>query len=118
MLDLEKFEEKYKDKGGIRMLARLSSLLFTREYIANHFGVSKPRVGQWMKDGFGYDYDPRPDRRKVIMDNMVEFARHNPKDRFDFAFGKNGGKNMQLLDYYKEALERCHKEKIYGKEQD
>jgi len=104
-MTVKEFDEKYGLKGGITKLTELRSLFYTQEYIAAHFSVTRERVRQWMLEFFGSAYDPRPDRREMIIASMVDFAKTNPKEEFDFAF--------KGTEYYKEVLEKCKQERIY-----
>lgn len=104
-MTVQKFEEKYGDKGGINKLTELRSLLFTQKYIANHFGVTKERARQWILEFFGEPYNPIADRRDAIMLNMVDFAKNNTKRQFDLAF--------RGTQYYREVLSICIEQKIY-----
>ncbi len=104
-MNVKEFESKYQDRGGIEKLTELRSLFFAQKYIAKHFGVSPERVGQWTLELFGTRYDPRPERKEAIIASMLDFAMHNPKEDFDFAF-----KGTQ---YYKEVLEDLETRKIY-----
>lgn len=99
------FEKKYSQYGGLARLTELRALLFSQEYIADEFKVSKERVRQWMKIFFGGDYDPREDRRESIKTGMIDFAKHNRIEEFDKAFKKS--------PYYKEVLLDLEKQKIY-----
>lgn len=104
-MTIEKFQNIYIKKGGIAKLTELRSLFYTQKYIAKHFRVSGERVRQWMLEFFGSKYDPRPDRKEAIILNMIDFARHNNKKDFDFAF--------RGTEYYREVLEKCKEQKIY-----
>lgn len=104
-MTVKEFEDKYKEKGGMQKLTELRSLFYNQKYIATHFGVSRERVRQWMVEFFGSAYDPRMDRKEMIINSMVEFAHNNPKKDFDAAF--------RGTEYYKEALEKCNKENLY-----
>ena len=104
-MTVKEFEVKYGDKGGIQKLSELRSLFANQGYIASHFGVSRERVRQWMLEFFGNSYDPRMDRKEVLVAGMVEFAKNNPKKDFRIAFSNT--------EYYREALEMCINKKIY-----
>lgn len=107
-MKVEKFEKLYKQEGGMSKLTELRALFYTHEYIADVFKVSPFTIAGWMKDFFGSNYDPRPDRREAVMANMVEFARMHTKENFDFAF--------RGTEYYREVLSRCKQEGIYDSE--
>ncbi len=106
-MNVQEFNKKYKSKGGIEELTRLRSMLYTKSYIGSHFGVTPDRVRQWTVQFFGSAYDPRPDRKEAIIHNMIEFARHNTRVDFKFAFRSS--------EYYKETLVQCEKEEIWPK---
>ena len=105
-MTIQKFEEKYKDKGGIEKLTEMRALLFSQRHIANHFGVTRDRVRQWTIQFFGRTYDPRPEKKDAIIASMFEFAQHNSFAEFRFAFLRN--------EYYKETLKICKDRKIYA----
>ena len=52
-MTVKDFEKKYGKLGGIAKLTELRALLFSQDYIAEHFKVSKQRVKQWMLEFFG-----------------------------------------------------------------
>ena len=99
---ITKFQNKYQDKGGIAKLTEMRALFYKQDFIAKHFGVSRPRVRQWMLDFFLSVYDPRSDRETVVIENMVEFANNNGLEDFKKAFRKS--------DYYDKALQIINKE--------
>ncbi len=106
IMNVVDFNSKYKEKGGMDELSKLRSLLFTRKYIASHFGVTNDRVRQWMIIFFGSDgYDSRPERKEAIMESMVDFARSNNVLDFKLAFRGN--------EYFKETLSKCKELGIY-----
>lgn len=104
-MTIQEFEEKYNQYGGMARLTELRSLLFSQDYIADIFKVSKERVRQWMKIFFGGDYDPREDRRESIKSGMIDFAKHNNILEFHKAFRKS--------PYYQEVIQELGKQKIY-----
>ncbi len=105
MITLKKFEEKYKEKGGMKKLGQLRALYFRTEYIAKHFGVTAGIVRQWMWNFFGGEYDPRPDIKDATIAGMFEFALHNTKEEVSFAFGGT--------EYYPELLKLIKERKVY-----
>lgn len=90
------FNKEYKKKGGMMMLNEMRALKQTQDTIANHFGVTKERVRQWLLEFFGKEYDPRYDRRNAIIESMVDFSEHRTAEEFHEAF-KNS-------EYYEMAL--------------
>ena len=106
-MKIEKFNKLYSNEGGITKLTELRALCYTQKYIANHFGVSLTTVNEWMVKFFGERYDPRQDRKEAIIANMLDFARANPREKFNFAF------NNMKSEYYKEALGLCIEQGIY-----
>lgn len=104
-MKIEDFEIKYKDKGGIAKLKELSSLCYSRSYIAEYFGVTNSSVYQWNYMFFDAGY-VLPRSEDVVLFNMIEFAKTHPIQEFRHAF-KGGA-------YYQEGLARVKKE-IYGK---
>mgnify|MGYP000907637425 CR=1 FL=1 len=106
---IEEFNKNYKDSGGLMKLIEMRALLYSQEYIATHFGVTKERVRQWMWLFFGEKYDPRVQRKNIVIKAMVDFARTHPIKDFYAAFR---GKERS---YYQAALQECYKKKIYRK---
>jgi len=104
-MNIEKFEKKYGKYGGMTKLAELRTLLFSQDYIAGVFKVTKERIRQWMLLFFGSVYDPREDRREAIKTGMIDFAKHNTQEEFCRAFKKS--------PYYKDVLLELEKQKIY-----
>lgn len=104
-MNVNNFQEKYGAKGGIAKLTEFRSMLYSLDYTAQHFGVSKARVRLWLLEFFGTVYDPRRERKETIILNMIDFAKNNPIEEFEFAF--------RGTEYYKETLERCKEQKIY-----
>lgn len=62
-MDKNKFEQLHGHQGGIAKLEEFRSLLSPLSEIADHFGVVKERVRQWMREFYG-GYDPRKLRRE------------------------------------------------------
>lgn len=104
-MNVENFNSKYGEKGGIKKFTELRSLFFSTKYIAEHFGVSKERVKQWMLEFFGSVYDVRDEIDEAIKNGMIEFAKNNNYKEFRRAF--------RNTPYYKEVLEELKKKKIY-----
>ena len=67
-MNKELFNEKFHDKGGLGQLIIMKENLCTLKKIAEHFGVTRERVRQWMVDLFGDKYDPRYSRRQKKID--------------------------------------------------
>lgn len=107
-MKVEQFEIKYGNKGGFAKLINLRTLCYSRNYIAQYFGVSNDAVRQWgwmffeMPELDGYEKEF--DREKVITEMLIFAGSHELKD-FRFAFKGN--------PVYKEVLERVKKEN-YG----
>lgn len=104
-MTVKEFNETYGKKQGLLMLTQMRSLSNTQDMIANHFGVSKERVRQWMLEFFGSEYDPRQERRDRMMNSMIDFARNHEIEDFKEAY--NGS------EYYNEVLKECNNQKIY-----
>lgn len=104
-MKIEKFNEKYKEAGGIPKLTEMFSMFVTKEYIAKNFGVSKERVKNWHKEFFKTNYDPRKQRRELIISKMVEFGLKNGVEEFIVAY------QGKTKDYRHEAIRRIN-EKI------
>lgn len=95
---LKTFNKEYKKKGGMIMLNEMRALKNTQDSIANHFGVTKERVRQWLLEFFGKEYDPRYDRRNAIIESMIDFSEHRTKEEFEMAFKSS--------EYYQMALDK------------
>jgi len=102
---VEEFNQKYAEQGGMNMLTEMRAHCFRTVYIANHFGVSADTVRVWMNEYFGSAKDPREGRREEIVKAMVEFARVNIKEEFDFAY--------RGTSYYQEALLKAKEQGMY-----
>jgi len=63
-MTIKRFNEKYKDSGGIKQLSDMRDNFNTLKQISEQFKVSKERVRQWMVIFFEEKYDPRYERRK------------------------------------------------------
>jgi predicted transcriptional regulator len=75
MNSIEKFDSKYKNKGGFQKLVEMRALSRTEKEIGEHFGVSRQLVGEWIRHLFGKNYDPRSKRKATIIEEMLHFAR-------------------------------------------
>lgn len=104
-MTVKEFNTTYGRKQGILMLTQMRSSSNTQDMIANHFGVSKERVRQWMIEFFGSEYDPRQDRKERMMNSMLDFARKNALEDFKEAYTGS--------EYFQEVLEECKNNKIY-----
>ena len=85
-MNKEDFEEKFKDKGGLEILKEFMENSFTLDFIGDHFGVTKERVAQWIKEIFGEKYDPRETRKEYRITAMVEFGKTVPEEKFKEAY--------------------------------
>lgn len=103
-MKIKEFEAKYGKQGGIEKLTQLRALLFSQDFIAEHFGVSKERIRQWMKEFFGSTYDKRKDRKDIMIIGMIDFAKKNTKEDFEEAY--------KYSVYYEEALKQIKKHDI------
>ena len=79
-MNIEEFNKRYGDKGGIGALSEMRSNLETLEKIRLHFGVSRERIRQWMKEIFGEKYDPRKPRRERRINHIIDSIRKNGVD--------------------------------------
>lgn len=100
-MNAEKFDKKYSKYGGVKQLAKMRNSFVPQKKIAEHFFVSRERVRQWMLEIFGSEYDPRPDRRKIVIKKMVAFYYNNGKSAFD--------KKFKNTAFYKKALKVINK---------
>ena len=106
MIDVIAFEEKYKDKGGIAKLSEMRATLWSQNDMAAHFGVSKTRLNQWLKQFFGENYDKRNERKEAIIASMFDFADNNSREHFELAF-------KDKTTYYKTVLFKLMSEQKY-----
>lgn len=106
-MKIKNFNKHYREKGGLPQLNEFRSTVTSLKSIAEHFEVSRERVRQWFKEFYKEEYDPRPERRKRIIDSMIDFARKNTESDFEEAFG---GYNSE---YYSIAIESCYSMGIY-----
>ena len=104
-MNSNKFEIKYGDKGGMGRLIQMKNNLSPQKEIAEHFGVTQERVRQWIWEFFGIKYDPRLDRRRIVLREMLNYAINNSFEEFS---NKYKGKK-----YYHSALLEIKKQKIY-----
>lgn len=100
-MNVKEFNTVYGRKQGMLMLTQMRSMDATQDSIANHFGVTKERVRQWMLEFFGVEYDPRVGRKERMVNSMIAFAKKNSVDDFREAFVGS--------EYYDEVLEICKK---------
>lgn len=85
-MTIKEFNDKFKEKGGIRALAHMMSEFETRKHIAYHFGVTPERVSHWAKEFYGKRYDPRITRKQMRLDFMLVCAPMMTKEQFMEAF--------------------------------
>lgn len=78
-MTIEEFTKKYKDQGGFNTLLKMRTELETLLSISNHFGVSRERTRQWMKEFFG-NYDPRYERRKRRIASVKSLLQEHGKE--------------------------------------
>lgn len=101
-MEVKEFNKLYGGrKQGMIMLTQMRATSQTQDVIANHFGVTKERIRQWMVEFFGSEYDPRIDRKIRMMASMEDFARIHTENEFVEAY--NGS------EYFKEVLKECKK---------
>ena len=82
-MDIDLFDKKYSEKGGINMLRNMVQNSLTLMEIANQFGVSKERAKQWAKYLSGGKYLSLENRkekrlriiRKIVQEIGIEKAR-------------------------------------------
>lgn len=101
-MEVKEFNKLYGGrKQGMIMLTQMRSMAYQQDAIANHFGVTKERVRQWMLEFFGSEYDPRIDRKDRMISNMEDFAKIHTEEEFREAY--NGS------EYFDEVLKKCKK---------
>ena len=106
-MKIQNFNKQYKEEGGIVKLNEFRSMSASLETMAIHFQVSRERIRQWFKEFYKEQYDPRPERRKRIIESMIEFASKNTEEDFKEAFGTYN------TEYYAIALSTCYDKGIY-----
>ena len=107
-LTIEKFSEKYKDKGGFVKLNELIKELKTQDQIAQHFSVTRYTIRSWSKAFFGKIYDPRLGRRGMHIEAILDFMKTHSKEESEQTF-KNTNR-----DYYNEALFLAEKQELWS----
>ena len=75
MITINNFKDKYKNKGGIKVLSMMRENCETLASIAYHFGVSKERICQWMEELFDEKYDPRKRRREAKIAMIMKLIK-------------------------------------------
>ena len=106
-MKINEFNKTYKEKGGMPQLNEFRSYALPLQIIAKHFTVSKERIRQWFELFYKEKYDPRPERRKKIVDSMIDFAKKNTEEDFREAFEKGN------ITYFALALAECYDKGIY-----
>jgi len=104
-MNSKKFETKYGDKGGLGRLIQMKNNLSPQKEIAEHFGVTQERVRQWIWEFFGVKYDPRYERRKTVLREMLNYAINHSFEEFC--------EEHKDKKYYHSALLEIKKQKIY-----
>ena len=110
-MTIEEFNGKYASKGGFTALNMMRNDLRTRKFIAEHFGVTPTAVGDWVRELFGVEYDPRLLRKERIIESMLKFATTHDEKEFREAY------YFISKDYFDIALAEAYVRGIY-KEQD
>jgi hypothetical protein len=85
-MNTKEFNGKYRNKGGMNMLARMRADLSPQKVISHHFGVSQEAVRKWMLEFFGEKYDPRLQRREISIERMVQFYKDTSMESFKRAY--------------------------------
>lgn len=108
-MNKKQFDNLHKTKGGYSQLKRMVARRYTLSDIATHFGVGKNAVRLWCRELFGNNYDPRLERRKLIVEEMIDYAQKHPEEEFkEYYLPKS-------KYYYYIALSECYVRGIYGK---
>lgn len=104
----QEFNQKYASKGGIDTLNYLVKELYTNQYIAEHFGVTKEAVRQWLKELYGVEQvSRRVQRQEKVISGMLEFAKTHSLEEFREAY------SFISNHYYEIALQEAISRKIY-----
>ena len=74
-MTIQNFEKMHGKQGGMKQLTHMRDSCATLQSIADQFKVSKTRVGQWMIDIFGQNYDPRYDRRRLKIEAVEKLVK-------------------------------------------
>jgi len=104
-MNIEEFNEKYKEQGGIKQLSSMRENLDTLKKISECFGVSGERARQWMIEFFEEKYDPRYKRRKKAIEAIkVLIDKYGLKKTRVLCQGTN-------KSYLKAAIDSFHQQK-------
>ncbi len=106
----KRFNELHRHQGGVKQLQKMIKCLDSLEKIGDHFDMSKTCVQHWCKILFGKNYDPRKERKKLIIEAMIEFAEKYSEELFEQTF-KDKSKY-----YYYIVLSECYSKGIYKHE--
>ena len=96
-MSIKEFNKEYRNCGGIQKLNEMRALRRPQKEIANQFNVTAGSIPLWMEQFFGSAYDPRYDRRNVIIQSMMDLLKHLGREEFDVAFKSD--------EYYQRALD-------------
>ena len=104
----ERFDEIYLTKGGIKTLQYMvREEFYTTEFIAQHFGVSRVKMQDWIDKIFGENYNPTKQRKEKIIETMLTFAETHTLQEFRDAY------YYVNKHYYDIALAECYVRGIY-----
>jgi hypothetical protein len=110
-MTISELNDKYYNKGGFKLLNEFREEQMTSKYIAEHFGVTKVTIQEWMQDLYGVKYDPRAGRKEKIINSMMKFAKNHTLDEFKDAY------YYASRHYYDIVLSECYNQGIYLKEE-
>ena len=74
-MNIGTFDNKYKEKGGIKTFIEMKNQLCTLKQISDYFGVKKDRVRQWNHEIFNEIYDPRIKRKEQKINLFANFVK-------------------------------------------
>lgn len=106
-MNVKEFDAKYKTRGGFNVLDYMKGERFSTTYIGRHFGLTRERVRQIIKDIYHINYDPKPERKEKIIESMLKFASKHPVEEFREAYYYAG------KHYYEVALAEAYARGIY-----
>lgn len=106
---VKNFDDKYKKRGGFSVLDWMKGEGFSTEFIGDHFGITRERVRQLIKDIYNIEYDPRIERKEKIINSMLKFAKKHSLEEFRDAYYYTG------KYYYDIALVEAYMRGIYKK---
>jgi len=100
-MNIDSFEKKYDQKGGVNKLKEMMSELRTVKEISEYFGVSsREQARQWIKGITGSPYDPRYARKRKRIEELKEIISKIGSKEDVYKLIQNGGYVEEALKEY------------------